>query len=318
MINYGLFGYGLRSELRLPELLEHPEAIPKWSIRALRPGSLDRSSAILLREEIAPPCTIRLHRTPSGYWLEHLCTGDYLISADGTQIEFQASPSAHPEAVRCDLLGRVMALALHVGGYLCLHGSATALKRGVVGFVAPKGYGKSTLASALVREGGRLVSDDLLVIEPGRPPMALPGVPRLRLRGDSFESTLVDVCSAHIGPDGKHVIGALEAGRLLARPAPLLGIYRLNPVMPDSGGSPVERDLIEPAAAARILVSMGKNVIILGQMETFGVLAHALDVAQRVPVYGLRISRDLSRIGEVARQMIEWHDADVLQPTLTA
>jgi hypothetical protein len=253
---------------------------------------------------------------PAGYWLEHVCTGDYLISADGAEIEYQPSPSAHPEAVRCDLLGRVMALALHVGGYLCLHGSATALSRGVVGFIAPKGYGKSTLASALVREGGRLVSDDLLVIQPGRPPMALPGVPRLRLREDSFGSTLFDVCAAHRGPDGKHVIGAFDADRLQARPAPLLAVYRLTPVMPGSGSAAVDRELIDPTIAARTLVSMGKNVIILGQMETFGVLAHALDVARQVPVYRLIISRDLTRIGEVARQMVAWHDADVLETTL--
>jgi hypothetical protein len=256
---------------------------------------------------VASPCTVRLHRVEGGYWYEHLCTGNYLIADGGCRIEYQPRPGASLDAVRFDLLGRVIALALRVGGMLCLHGSGIRLDRGVVGFFASKGAGKSTLASALVRAGAQLASDDLLVIQPGPPATVLPGVPRLRLRDDSFESTLLDVCTAERGPDGKQVISHLPGeSRMLTR-APLLALYELDPVQ---AGPLVERERLSPSTAARAMVGHGKNATILGQMETFDVLERAFSVAYQVPVYRLAVSRELDRIGEVARQLVDWHSTE--------
>jgi hypothetical protein len=245
-----------------------------------------------------------------GYWYEHLCTGSYLISDGGSRIEYDPLPDAPLDAVRFDILGRVMAVALRLGGMLCLHGSGIGLDRGVVGFFASKGSGKSTLASALVRAGGRLASDDLLVIDPGPPATVLPGVPRLRLHDDSFESTLLDLCSADRGPDGKHVVSRLPEERRMLTPGTLLALYQLDPVHPSPRGLAVEREQLSTLAAAGTMASHGKNASILGPMETFDVLERSYSIAQQVPVYRLTISRELGRIGDVAQQLIEWHSSD--------
>jgi hypothetical protein len=311
---YSLFGHCLSSELAFPELNPALPGNPRWWVRP-RPAETPPPQANLIREATALPCTMRLHRTPDGYWLQHHCTGDYFISRDGSQIEYQPLPGATLDAVRFDILGRVMALALHAGGWLCLHGSGSRLARGAVGFFAPKGYGKSTLASALVRAGAGLASDDLLVIQPERPAMVLPGVPRLRLREDSYGSTSLDGCKAERGPDGKRVVTEIPDERRMLTPTPLLALYLLDPVKPRPGGAAVERELLSQSAAARTLVGYSKNAVILDQREAFDVLEHAYAVGRQVPVYRLGVSRDLGRIGEVAQQMIEWHDTDALQPS---
>jgi hypothetical protein len=40
------------------------------------------------------------------------------------------------------------------------------------------------------------------------------------------------------------------------------------------------------------------------------VLSRAADIAATVPVYALRVVRDLSRVDEVARQLSAWHSSD--------
>ncbi len=314
MTTYSLLGYALRSDLEFPELRTLSQAEPRWSFRS-RPSDAGIPAAVLLREATALPCTIRLYRTQGGYWLEHLCTGSYFVSDDGSRIEYQPLPHAYPDAVRFDLLGRVIALALHVGGWLCLHGSAVRVGGGVVGFVAPKGYGKSTLASSLVRAGGQLVSDDLLVIEPGDPALALPGVHRLRLRDDSFGSVVLDRCKAERGPDGKHVISDFPEDRLMTAPARLTAVYCIEPVPPGPGDFVVGRELLTSPEAARALVSMGKNTAVLDQLEILDALGRAVQVASQVPVYRLRVTRDLDQIGAVSNRLLEWHPSDALSPT---
>ncbi len=304
--DYSLFGATLRSDIAFPELEASPSGAPRWTVNARRRGE-PRPPATLIREVTALPCTLRLLRTSSGFMLQHLCTGDYFVSPDGAHIEYEPLPGAQLDAVRFDILGRVIAMAMRLGGMLGLHGSGIAIERGVIGFFASKGSGKSTLASALIRAGGRLASDDLLVIDPGPPATVLPGVPRLRLRDDSFESIPLDLCSAERGPDGKHVVSRLPEERRMLSPGTLLALYQLEPVVPSPGGNAVERERFSTMAAAAMMASHGKNASILGQMETFDVLERAHSVARQVPVYRLAVSRELDRIGDVARQLIEWH-----------
>ena len=306
---YQLFGHCLGSDLLLPEL-EPAQGEPMWLLQS---GTKPRGeeTEVLLGEAVRRPCRIRLYKAGSGYWIEHACTGIYYVSLDGRQIEHSLRPDAHLEAVRIDILGRVMALALHGTGWLCLHGSAMKLRDGVVGFIGPKGYGKSTLASALLRVGAQLASDDLLVLEPGPPVRVLPGVHTLRLRDDSAEHLVNEGISARRDVFVKQVIADLPLDSLMLAPAPLAAIYWLDPAPPGVSDA-IVRERLPMDRAAATLVSQGKIARLLGKSETFDVLERALSVCRATPVYRLAVSRDLVRLDTAAAQLLEWHDAEKL------
>lgn len=99
----------------------------------------------------------------------------------GARVEWSA-PSA--PALPAAFYGTVAAIVLAWRGLTPLHGSAVALGGRAVLIAGPSGAGKSTLCDALVRMGGKLVSDDLSALLPlleDGEPMLLPGRPAIRL-----------------------------------------------------------------------------------------------------------------------------------------
>lgn len=88
------------------------------------------------------------------------------------------------------ILGPVMATLLFQRGFLVLHGSAVETEYGVVAFLGPSGFGKSTIAAILNNEGYKVISDDILAIKinPGGDSYVFPGFPQLKLSSASIES----------------------------------------------------------------------------------------------------------------------------------
>lgn len=98
--------------------------------------------------------------------------------------------------------GTVAALIMVWRGLVPLHGSAVALSGQAVIIAGASGAGKSTLCAALVRQGGRLVSDDLSALLPlprAGTPMLQPGRPAIRLAAEGVEPRSGDK-SLHSAP----------------------------------------------------------------------------------------------------------------------
>ncbi|MFP5288845.1 MAG: hypothetical protein ACLGI9_24120, partial [Thermoanaerobaculia bacterium] len=84
------------------------------------------------------------------------------------------------------LLGPVLSYWLERLGILALHASAVRIGSGAVGFLAPSGAGKSSLAAALLQAGAPLLTDDVLPVEEANGTfLARPGFPQVRLEPDT-------------------------------------------------------------------------------------------------------------------------------------
>ncbi len=108
--------------------------------------------------------------------------GDATFDVFGGERVDWASPSE--DAVPAAFFGTVVAIILAWRGLVPLHGSAVEIDGRAVLLAGPSGAGKSTLCDALVRRGGKLVSDDLSVMKPvadGGIPVLLSGRPAIRL-----------------------------------------------------------------------------------------------------------------------------------------
>lgn len=304
MPDYAIYGGRLSSELEFPELAPAAPGAPDWSVRvSAAPGDppLDLLGELPLEGGI----TARLQRTAAGFSLSFEDTGRFDIRADGGEIVWRPATNADESAARLDILGRGLAVALHCRGGFCLHASSVVIGGRAVAFLAQSGTGKSTLAYALVRAGAQLLADDALPLDPGPPVMAQPGAQHVRLNDDSARAT--EAPSEYVvGPRGKRELRGFEPGQVATGAAPLAALYLLAPVAADAD-APIARERVTPWIATTALLAQGRLGPLLGGAEAAVALRRAGAVASAVPVYVLRVARDLDRLAAAAQGVWSWH-----------
>jgi hypothetical protein len=310
---YSVFGGCLESDVHFPELRECALCEPRWrfGIVAKLPELADMVE--IGAQHIYGEVHARLYRrADGGYRITVDDTGRFDIDPSGTCIVCEEKEGAWPDFVRAHLLGRVLATALYSRGWMPLHGSAVQFDSGVVGFLAPKGFGKSTLALSLARSGARLVTDDTLPVELVNPLVSWPGVHSVRIAADSMAA--VGVASADLDTrEGKSVVTSLRDEERAEKPAPLRALYLIEPRLPSSEqndtGDLVRRELLTGARAALALLSNFKLTKMTGRDEMPEVLRRAAIVADRTSVYALSIPRDLGALATVAEVIRGWHQS---------
>src|SRR5690242_15883647 len=288
MPDYSIFGGCLRSEIVFPELRESSDVAPNWTFSARTCASAVESAESLGELEVTPTCRVRMSRHAQGYRLEYDDTGIYDVSRDGRTIVWTSGPNPAQTAVRADVTGRVLATALHAAGLLCLHGSAVALAGGTIAFLAPKFHGKSTLAIALARAGGRLVTDDVLPVELGMTPTAVPGVHQIKLWDDT--AALFGVSRDGVEAGEKHLVHDFSDTALMTDRSPLAACYLLAPVTGDqTPDAAAVRAKLGDMVSALALVRQATLGALLGGSEAGVVFDRAVSLAKAVPVYRLDV-----------------------------
>jgi hypothetical protein len=307
MRNYQVFGGALRSDIAFPELRTIESDAPSWTLRsvALVPNM---TNAFLLGEaEVIPGCQVRLFRHSRGFRFVFDDTGSFDITDNGREIAWSAGPTPDEAWVRADVTGRVLAVAMHASGHLCLHGSAVTTGGGAIAFLAPKFHGKSTLALALARAGARLLTDDVIPVDPRPPVHAVPGVHQVKLWQDSATHFGVDRAAPR--PGSKHLLHDFDDSMLSNDRTPLAAIYLLSPIMEEGGvdASPVSRTRMHAVPSALALVRHSIMGSMLSGGEAQLVIDRATAIAEEVPVYRLEVAAGMERIPETVDQLLAWH-----------
>jgi hypothetical protein len=305
MKDYAIFGGSLRSELEFPALRRHYGAQPTWTLRIAAPVALPPDSITLGVDRVDASATVQLHRSSAGWHLAFDDTGRFDIDPAGHAILWRAPENAAPEAARLDVMGRVLATALHAAGDVCFHASAVALGDEAIGFLGAKGFGKSTLAWALVRAGARLITDDTLAVRFGSPALALPGVHELRLRSDTAHALVPPEHESRVSGD-RVVVEDLDTIRLQDAPVRLACLYLLSPRARDA---PVgARTFPVPAVASALsLVRHAKIGPLLSGQEAGPLLDRIAAVVGSVPVRLLEYPHDFTRLDDVVGDIVAWH-----------
>ena len=307
MNTYSIFGGSLRSALELPALPASAAPDETWSLRVHSGAPPAPAGALLGTEEVDPGCTVRMHHQANGLRLAYDDTGTFDILEGGREITWYRPEGAPEELARLDIIGRVLATALHLEGVLALHGSGVAIGEQAVAFVAPKTFGKSSLALALVNAGARFISDDTLPVEPGPVPVVRPGVDHVRLCGDSADRlTASDAGLTNKANGAKVTLPMRDRGASSADRTPLAAVYLLSPA-PAGATDAARRARLASVPAAVALVRHAKIGGLLRGREAARLLDQATEVARTVPVYLLEVARDLDRLGEAADAIMGWH-----------
>jgi hypothetical protein len=313
MPDYSIFGGCLRSDIVFPELRTASGVPVTWTLEAATTSpNLPDDAECLGDLEVISGCRVMLHRHARGMRLSYDDTGTFDISADGGRIVWCRGPNATAGAVRADVTGRVLAAALHAAGRLCLHGSAVSLANGTVAFLAPKYHGKSTLALALARAGGRLVTDDVLPVDPGPPARAIPGVHQVKLWGDTAE--LFGVAGRAPEPGEKHLVHEFADELLMFRSTPLVAIYLLGLAEADAlDGEPARRTRLADVPSALALVRHSALGELMGGSQAPVLFDRAVALARTVPVYRLERVGGLDRVHDVVQRLMQWHGTEAAE-----
>ena len=305
MHRYSIFGGCLESALELPGLPVSASPDETWRLRIGSGVAIGADGQLLGSEEVDAGCVVRLYQQSNGLRLAYDDTGIFDIGADGRDIVWHPARDAREELAGLDVIGRVLSAALHLGGILPLHGSAVAIDGRALAFVAPKTFGKSTLALALANAGATFLSDDTLPVEPGAVPCARPGVDHVRVWDDSASRLVARGRLETDAAKGKHVV-AMRGSQPDAR-TPLAAVYLLAPVKELRGDTAAGRERLGAVPATVALVRHAKLGSLLGGAEAARLLDQASKVAHVVPVYLLQIARDLDRLPDAVATIMSWH-----------
>ncbi len=310
MPQYEIFGGTLHSDLDLPALRAAGDGAADWTLTVGR-GDAPQAGMMLGRQDVSDGVWIEAYELPTGIRIHYSDAGSFDIAADGRTIVYYGGPDVPVVDVRDCLIGRVFSTVLHLQGKLCLHGSAVAPGSEAIAFLAPKHHGKSTLALAITRAGGRLATDDAVIVGPadGERAVVYPGVHSVRLFDDSASVLTTRDTGVHAPFSFKHTLADLPDERLLLEPAPLGAVYLLARLDDPACEQPVRRTRLAPFVAAAQVAQHVKLGDLLGAHEARVLFDRALDVVRGAPVYVLEVVRDYGRLDDVVRQLLTWHAA---------
>ena len=235
-------------------------------------------------------------------------TGTFDITHRGREIAWSKGPRAEDPWVRADVTGRVLAVAMHASGHLCLHGSAVATGSGAIAFLAPKFHGKSTLALALTRAGARLLTDNVLPVDPHTPVQAVPGVHQVKLWQDRPHISASTRTVPRRVPDPSicSTTSTTTCSRTIARRSPRSICSRRS-----SSRKAQSRPGRALTHARRALGTRARAPLdhgtMLGGTEQQLVIDRATAIAEAVPVYQLTVAAGMERIGDTVDQLLAWH-----------
>jgi len=178
---YRVFDLYIRSEIACPELL------PADAVQL--PDAVIRFGDVPERLENPVDSRPRWETAPGVFLLDMKQVARFQVQG-GSEIVIQPVPDVSENSIRMILLGACLSVLMLQRKLFVLHVSGIHTERGAVLFAGNSGMGKSTLVSAFIQRGYKMLSDDMLALmlnEDGQV-IALPGFPQVKLWADSAEA----------------------------------------------------------------------------------------------------------------------------------
>lgn len=230
---------------------------------------------------------------------------DCFIRSDGREITVDADDGETDAELSNLIEGPILGRAMRLAGHPSLHATALAFEGRAIALMGPSGAGKSSLAWALIQQGCRLVSDDMvgLAIAEGLP-VVHPGRARLRIWPDVVEGLGVDASiSTTLFPTTLEMtkVGVRDPGSFAQEAVPLHAIYQVRPRSAKANGAlitdlPTSERLAELAANLHGVIAPDRE----GRKRELSLLAQ---IAAIVPLRALTLPHDLGALSRVAADL---------------
>ena len=165
-------------------------------------------------------------------------------------------------------------------GDLQLHAAAVQVGSEAIIMVAPRAFGKTTLAAAFVSKGYRLLSEDVTCVRSRSAPCIIPGPAVLRIRPDVADRLEIRNASPVGEPDDRIHFAVDAAARGDCRPVPLRAILLLREIR-----NGFQLEPVKPMDAVRDLWPQSFNLPT--PQDRARCFAAVVDLARSVPVKNL-------------------------------
>jgi hypothetical protein len=193
---YSAYGLLLRSDIPLPitALDTTPTGDPDVVFIRAAPGeSAPPPEGVIVA---SLPCAIHeydmlVRRGSKGTWIWHQAIATCHIHPGARQVIVYPEAGVEDGLLGLLLAGQVSVFILNQLGIPTLHASAAITEHGAVGFLGPKGRGKSTMAAAFLQRGSTVLTDDVLpLLMDGDGALASPSLPIMKLWQQTVTGTL--------------------------------------------------------------------------------------------------------------------------------
>jgi hypothetical protein len=221
--DYFVCGLHLRSELPLPELA--PAAVPNGEAPMVEIRLGDAGPALPHLDHIGPT----FEAAANDYLLTVRGVGRYRVR-NGTEVIVEPAAASSAQDVRLFLLGTAFGALCHQRRLVPLHASAIVVDGQCIAFAGRTRAGKSTLAAHFDARGYAILADDVCVLNVAAdgPPMAWPGVPRIKLWRDALTALGRDWDNLATVRDGLQKYDVPLPGRAGGAALPLARLYVLR------------------------------------------------------------------------------------------
>lgn len=223
---YSAYGLTVRSDFRLPELMEMPEGgadldgnatvdIVAGCVPDNLPGAL----------EVGPWIKV------SGRDVLYLVTDiARILVQDGVRVVVEMEAGARESDMRTYLLGSGLGTILHQRGMIPLHISAVLSPDGAIAFTGPQGAGKSTMAANLnATLGWPLVCDDVAVMSHRNGDVMIEsGMLRCRLWKDALDRLGIPVQGLERDLYRTDKYAVVKPDQFVTGPQKLSALFELN------------------------------------------------------------------------------------------
>lgn len=309
---YGVYGISLRSDMPLALPEHRGSGLAQIELRAASPETF---SAARVGADLQTVGDWYLYaQLPEGskyagsYYVCWRDLGQFLVSPDGGVVQYHRAPQAPLESFQVYLLNQAISFALVQQGLEPLHATTVIVGGEAIALLGDSGFGKSTLAAAFLRAGHRLLTDDLLLLRPGKCGIeAYPGPARIklfpgtarRLLGATADGVPMNAVTS------KQIIALdHELNHRTLAPIPLRAIYVLAPPHEMRRMRSVRIESIPPREAFLALTAntFNRRVEHSGRLRR-QVSANAFLVGA-VPVKKLSYPRSYARLPEVIEAVL--------------
>jgi hypothetical protein len=274
----GCFGFEIRSPLEF-SYLRTSGATPLY-IEERETEAQEPSDGLIYEWAARPDERLRTalysRNGTHGLWVD--TAGWFRIDRGGPEIVIPPLGRARPAWRETIIWGTPIALCFIGPGRLSIHAASVDVDGHGLLLAAPGTFGKTTLAGAFLKEGHRMLSDDVTCCALGDEVEVFPGPAVLRLRRDVYERVEFPGTVVADETTAKVALSLQGAQRGSGAPLPLRGIVLLH-----KGEGAPNLTRVEPHEAVRDLLVLASNMLV-DQAAAFG---DVTALVNRVPVWRL-------------------------------
>ena len=295
---YRAYGLAVESRLALPCPRDRAGAADV----VLTPAPRARFDALVRRRPPRRRRWFEHHELDDGStFLRWRGLSDFLISPDGSRIEYRRDPRTSPESLTTYLLGQVLSFSLLARGVEPLHGTVVSVGGRAVALLGDCGLGKSTLAAALLARGCPIVTDDLIVTRSSRGRVEVwPGLPRLKLYPRVARALLGESAAAsRMNRGSVKIVVPLHRRQSVRQRLPLHGLFVL-----DRSDRGIAIDRLRGSEALIETLRATFNDIVIRRPRIAAQFEFASRLVSAVPVYRLTYPRRLADLPKVCEAIV--------------